>query len=146
MPMDDTPPEQLVVPLATKCTGDVVVLPPVGEDTDTMPKALAADRRMQQNTAFISTPICFTVLFYSFVLQSLCYLAERRERNRKIHYVSHEHPTERRKSQKLSASVDGHLLTFNAFVKYLVHLQCVREIFSTSWSSGSPRELRKGCP
>jgi len=73
MPMDDTPPEQLVVPLATKCTGDATVLPLVGDDTDTVPKALAADRRMQKNTAFISTPICFTVLFYSFVFTVLFY-------------------------------------------------------------------------
>lgn len=85
---------------------------------------ILCQRRLPQIEGCNRTRLSSVLPFvYSFVLQSLCYLAERRERNRKIHYVSHEHPMERRKSQKLSASVDRHLLTFNAFVKYLVHLQ-----------------------
>jgi hypothetical protein len=43
------------VALATKCTGDESVLPPLGEETDT-PANAQTDSVSKQNSVFIGTP------------------------------------------------------------------------------------------
>jgi hypothetical protein len=53
--MEETPPEQVVEALATKCTGDESVLPPLGEETDT-PANAQTDSVSKQNSVFIGTP------------------------------------------------------------------------------------------
>lgn len=62
MPIDDTPLAQVLVEVATKCTGDGIVLPLVGEVTYTDPKAEAADRRIQQNIVLMCAPESILVL------------------------------------------------------------------------------------
>ena len=55
MPIEATPPEQVVVALAIKCTGDESVLPVPGEETDT-PANAQTDSVSKQNSVFIGTP------------------------------------------------------------------------------------------
>jgi len=59
MPIEATPPEQVVVALATKCTGEESVLPVVGDETDTPANALR-DSVSKQNSVFIGTPASST--------------------------------------------------------------------------------------
>jgi len=53
MPIDDTPLEQVVVALATKCTGEVADEPVVGEVTLTVANAGMAQRAKRKRTYFI---------------------------------------------------------------------------------------------
>jgi hypothetical protein len=65
MPIAETPLAQVVLEVATKCTGDPTLLPPVGEETETVQKAEATNKRMQQNTRFICTPLVFSALVFT---------------------------------------------------------------------------------
>ena len=55
MPIEETPLEQVVVALATKCTGEEPVLPVLGAETDT-PANAHTDSVRKQNNVFITTP------------------------------------------------------------------------------------------
>jgi len=56
MPIAETPLAQVLVEVATKCTGDPKVLPLVGELTVTVANAEAADKRIQQNIVLMCAP------------------------------------------------------------------------------------------
>jgi hypothetical protein len=53
MPMDDTPLEQVVVAVATKCTGDAADEPEVGEVTFTVANAGMAEIATRKRKCFI---------------------------------------------------------------------------------------------
>ena len=57
MPIEETPLEQVVVALATKCTGEELVLPVPGAETDTPANAHTDSvSKQKQNNVFIATP------------------------------------------------------------------------------------------
>jgi hypothetical protein len=57
--MAETPAAHVLVEVATKCTGDATVPPLVGEVTDTVAKAEAAEKRIQQNSVLMGAPLMF---------------------------------------------------------------------------------------